>query len=145
MTSSTPSAVEDLQEALAYVDSWVEYRHWKLRVPGTQIAIWFDGNTQLSKAYGVSNIDTGDLLTTSHLFRIASHSKTFTATGIMQLVEAGKLRLDDTAGTWIPELSNAGSPLAGVTVRELVSNSAGVIRDGIDATFWAFAKTISPS
>jgi len=100
------------------------------------VAIWFDGTMQFSKAYGVSNLDTGEPLTISHLFRIASHSKTFTATAIMQLLEAGKLRLDDTAGAWIPELTRVGSPLAETTVRELVSHSAGVIRDGVDSTFW---------
>jgi CubicO group peptidase (beta-lactamase class C family) len=58
----------------------------------------------------------------------------------MQLVEAGKLRLDDTAGSWIPELAEADSPLADATVRQLVSHSAGVIRDGVDATFWAHSR-----
>jgi CubicO group peptidase (beta-lactamase class C family) len=129
-----------MQEALAYVDSWLDYRVWRLRTPGAQVAVWFDGKVQFSKAYGVSNLDTGEELTTRHLFRIASHSKTFTATAIMQLVEAGKLRLDDTAGAWIPALKEAGSPLAETTVRELVSQSAGVIRDGIDSTYWQHSR-----
>lgn len=140
VSSSSGSSVDLLREALAYVDSWLEYRVWKTGVPGAQVAVWFDGGIQFSKAYGVSNLDTGEPLTTAHLFRIASHSKTFTATAIMQLVEAGKLRLDDTAGAWIPELVEAGSPLADATVRELVSNSAGVIRDGIDANYWAHSR-----
>jgi CubicO group peptidase (beta-lactamase class C family) len=125
-----------MREALAYVDAWLDYRVWKLRAPGAQVAVWFDGGMQFSKAYGVSNLDTGEALTTAHLFRIASHSKTFTATAMLQLVEAGKLRLDDTAGSWIPELKEASSPLADATVRELVSQSAGVIRDGVDSTYW---------
>ena len=137
MSDSRSSAVNLLREALAYVDAWLDYRVWKLRTPGAQVAVWFDGAMQFSKAYGVSNLDTGEPLTTAHLFRIASHSKTFTATAIMQLVEAGKLRLDDTAGTWIPALTEANSPLADATVRQLVSHSAGVIRDGVDATYWA--------
>lgn len=140
MTSSPGSTVDILRDALAYVDSWLEYRVWKLRTPGAQVAVWFDGKIQFSKAFGVSNLDTGEVLTTSHLFRIASHSKTFTATAIMQLVETGKLRLDDTAGSWIPALTEAGSPLADVTVRELVSHSAGVIRDGVDSTYWAHSR-----
>jgi D-alanyl-D-alanine carboxypeptidase len=140
VTSSPSSAVDRLQQALAYVDSWLDYRVWKLRTPGAQVAIWFDGRVQFSKAFGVSNLDTQEPLTTAHLFRIASHSKTFTATAIMQLVEAGKLRLDDTAGSWISELAEAGSPLADATVRELVSHSAGVIRDGVDANFWAHQR-----
>jgi CubicO group peptidase (beta-lactamase class C family) len=140
VSNSLGSAVEVLREALAYVDSWLEYRVWRLRTPGAQVAVWFDGEIQFSKAYGLANLDSQEPLTTSHLFRIASHSKTFTATAVMQLVEAGKLRLDDTAGAWIAELAEAGSPLADVTVRELVSNSGGVIRDGIDATFWSHGR-----
>ena len=54
-------------------------------------------------------------LTTKHLFRIASHSKTFTATAVLQLVEAGRLRLDDRADAWVDYL--AGSPLGERTVR----------------------------
>ncbi len=140
MSSSPSSSGDVLREALAYVDSWVDYRVWKLRTPGAQVAVWFDGTVQFSKAYGFSKLNTREPLTTAHLFRIASHSKTFTATAVMQLVEAGKLRLDDTAGSWIPELAGAGSPLADATVRELVSNSAGVIRDGVDATYWAHGR-----
>jgi CubicO group peptidase (beta-lactamase class C family) len=140
VSDSPGSSVDLLQEALAYVDAWLDYRVWRLRTPGAQVAIWFDGKVQFSKAYGVSNLDTGEPLTTAHLFRIASHSKTFTATAIMQLVEAGKLRLDDTAGSWIPALAEAGSPLADVTVRQLLAQSAGVIRDGVDATYWAHSR-----
>jgi D-alanyl-D-alanine carboxypeptidase len=140
VSNSPSSAVDVLREALDYVDSWVEYRIWKLCTPGAQVAVWFDGKIRFSKAYGVANLDTGERLTTSHLFRIASHSKTFTATAVMQLVEAGKLRLDDTAGSWIPELAEVGSPLAGVTVRALVSHSAGIIRDGVDSSFWAHGR-----
>src|SRR5262245_59153102 len=86
MSSSPGSAVDVLREALAYVDSWLEYRVWRLRTPGAQAAVWFDGKIQFSKAYGLANLDSGERLTTSHLFRIASHSKTITATAMMQLV-----------------------------------------------------------
>jgi CubicO group peptidase (beta-lactamase class C family) len=140
VSSSSSSSVALLREALAYVDAWLDYRLWKLRTPGAQVAIWFDGTLQFSNAYGLSNLDTREPLTSAHLFRIASHSKTFTATAIMQLVEVGKLRLDDTAGSWIPALTEADSPLAEATVRQLVSHSAGVIRDGVDATHWAHSR-----
>ncbi|MEJ7837259.1 MAG: serine hydrolase domain-containing protein [Thermomicrobiales bacterium] len=136
-SSSTPDVLRD---ALLYVDSWLEYRVWKLRAPGAQVAVWFDGKIQFSKAYGHSNLETGEELTSDHLFRVASHSKTFTATAVMQLLEAGKLRLDDTAGQWISQLIEQGSSLAKVTVRELLSHSAGVIRDGLDANFWSHSR-----
>jgi D-alanyl-D-alanine carboxypeptidase len=140
VSSTSRPAVDLLREALAYVDAWLDYRLWKLHTPGAQVAVWFGGALQLSKAYGVANSDTREPLTTAHLFRIASHSKTFTATAIMQLVEAGKLRLDDPAGSWLPALAEAGSPLAAATVRHLLAHSAGVRRDGVDATYWALNR-----
>jgi CubicO group peptidase (beta-lactamase class C family) len=50
------------------------------------------------------------------------------------------VRLDDPAGTYVPQLREAGSPLANVTLRELLSHSSGVIRDGSDANYWAHAR-----
>ena len=44
------------------------------------------------------------------LYRIASITKTFTGTAIMQLRDAGKLDLDDPAVDWLPELKASGSP-----------------------------------
>ncbi|CAA9568474.1 MAG: Beta-lactamase class C-like and penicillin binding proteins (PBPs) superfamily [uncultured Thermomicrobiales bacterium] len=140
MSGAPGSTVDVLREALAYADSWLAYRVWKLRAPGAQVAVWFDGKVQFSKAYGLSNLDTGEPLTTSHLFRVASHSKTFTATAVMQLLEAGKLRLDDAVGSWVPALTGAGSPLAEGTVRELLSHSSGAIRDGVDSTYWSHGR-----
>jgi CubicO group peptidase (beta-lactamase class C family) len=77
-------------------------------------------------------------LSTEHLFRVASHSKTFTATAVFQLLEAGRLRLDDAASTWLPFLD--GSPIAGVTVRQLLAHTSGIIRDGKDSDYWQLAR-----
>lgn len=54
-------------------------------------------------------------------FHVASTSKTFTSTAIMQLVEAGKLNLDDSLGKFFPLF-----PYEGVTVRNLLSHSSGI-------------------
>ena len=89
MTDLTAEAV---RSAAAYADSWLAYRQTYLRIPGVQVAILFDGEVVLSAAYGHADVE-GDLaLTPQHLFRVASHSKTFTATAVMQLVEAGDAR-----------------------------------------------------
>jgi len=136
----TTTAAATVAAVLPYIDSWLAYRAWKLRVPGVQAAVYFDGETRFSKAYGFADVEQGVPLTTEHLFRIASHSKTFTATAVLQLFEAGRLRLDDTAGTFVPELVTAGSPVAAVTVRELLEHSAGVIRDGLDGDYWQHSR-----
>ncbi|WP_460707127.1 serine hydrolase domain-containing protein [Luteococcus sediminum] len=102
--------------------------------PGVQVAIRVGDELGASFALGSSNLRTGEGLTTAHLFHIASHSKTFTATAVLQLVEAGRLRLDDAVEQWIEEL--AGSPMARVTVRELLGHQSGVNRDGSDSDYW---------
>ena len=119
---------------LDYFQSWLGYRQWLLRIPGVQVAVLDHGQRRVSAAFGHADLSTGQPLTVGHLFRVASHSKTFTAVAVLQLVEAGRLRLDDTVANRLPEL--AGSPLAGVQVRELLSHGGGVIRDSQDGDFW---------
>src|SRR5262249_40257578 len=65
------------------------------------------------------------------IFRIASHSKTFTATAIMQLVEQQRLRLDDRLQQHVPWLASEA------TVRQTLNHASGITRDGSDAEFWA--------
>jgi CubicO group peptidase (beta-lactamase class C family) len=128
-----------LRDALAYIDQWVEYRQRTLRLPGVAIAVRHRDRTVLSRAYGSADIERGVPLTTGHLFRIASHSKTFTATAVLQLVERGLLRLDERAGDRLPWLPAGPDGLGHVTVRQLLSHSAGVTRDG-DGGWWQLER-----
>ena len=125
---------DTVRDLAPYLESWVEHQRDLARVPGVQVAVRVDGELASSFALGTANEATGQRLTPQHLFRIASHSKTFTATGIFQLAEAGRLRLDDLAGRWLPEL--VGSPAAEVTVRELLGHQSGINRDGADSDYW---------
>ncbi|CAN5712551.1 hypothetical protein BH11ACT8_BH11ACT8_12140 [soil metagenome] len=125
---------------LPYVESWIAYRAWKHRVPGVQYAVWFDDRIQLSGAVGMADLATSTPLTTGHLFRIASHSKTFTATAVLQLVEEGRLRLDDPVSAHVDELAEAPSGVGDVTLRELLEHGGGLLRDGLDGDFWQHAR-----
>ena len=126
-------------DACRYFDSWVAFRLHAERVPGVQAAVLHGEDVVLSTAHGVSTVATDEPLTDRHLFRIASHSKTFTATAIMQLVEGGLVRLDDTVGQWIPDLVE--SSISSVTIRELVSHAGGLTRDGADGDFWQLYRS----
>jgi len=119
--------------AATYVDSWWQFRRRYLRIPGLQAAVLFDGEIALSSASGLADVGEGIALTSEHLFRIASHSKTFTATAIMQLHQAGRLSLDDSLGRW---LDFVDGPAADVTLREVLSHAGGLLRDGREADFW---------
>ncbi|GGL09684.1 CubicO group peptidase (beta-lactamase class C family) [Curtobacterium luteum] len=128
------------RKTLPYIHDWVSYKVWQLRVPGVQVAIGYAGEVLFEEAWGHADVEAGRRLTTTDLFRIASHSKTFTATALLLLAERGALRLDDTVGTYVPALADGGSPLADATLRELMEMGAGVIRDGHDGDYWSLAR-----
>lgn len=126
--------INAIRDAAGYLESWLDFQRDRTRLPGVQVAIRVHGELAFSVALGSSNVETGEALTTDHLFHIASHSKTFTATACLQLLEAGKLRLDDDVAMWIPEL--AGTPTADMTVRELLGHQSGINRDSESSDFW---------
>jgi D-alanyl-D-alanine carboxypeptidase len=121
---------EWLRAALDYVPRWLEYQVEHTQQPGCAVAIAHQGEIVLDQAFGVANLVTGARLTPRHRFRVASHSKTFTAAGILKLKDLGRLRLDDTAGTFVQGLH---PDVAAVTVQQLLSHSAGLVRDGADS------------
>ncbi|WP_405062868.1 beta-lactamase family protein [Kribbella sp. NBC_01505] len=135
-----------LREVLAYYDRWLAFNQRYQRVPGVQAALYFDSGAAddgvaFSAAYGLADVENAVPLTEQHLFRIASHSKTFTATAIFQLVEQGRVRLDDTAAQHVTEL--VGMPLGERTVRELLAHAGGLTRDSADAVWWEL-ETLFP-
>lgn len=118
-----------LPAALNYVSSWLEFQRRHHDQPGCAVAIASGQKIVLEAAFGSADIETGESLTPRHGFRIASHSKTFTAAGILRLVEAGRIRLDDKVGSFVTGLH---PDVAAVTLAQLLSNSAGLTRDGAD-------------
>jgi CubicO group peptidase (beta-lactamase class C family) len=123
-----------VREAAPYLESWLEFQRGLLRTPGVQAAIRVGDELAFSTALGHANEPAGTPLRTDHLFRIASHSKTFTAVSIMQLVERSKIRLDDPIGDHLPQIADSG--IGQVTIRELLGHQGGVIRDSVRKDFW---------
>jgi len=102
----------------------------KWQIPGAALAIAKDGRLVLAHGYGLANQDTGRLVQPDSLFRIASISKPFTATGVMKLVEAGKLDLDAKVYPILRDLMPPKGQLADerlrdITVRDLLHHTGG--------------------
>lgn len=127
-----------LRSIAPYLAEWASFQAGYHGLPGLQLAVGLRGEVLVDLAWGTADVETGEKLTSDHLFRIASHSKTFTGVLVMQLVERGELRLDDPVGTHVPELD--GTPAAAVTVRELLGHQGGIIRDSSDGDFWQHGK-----
>jgi CubicO group peptidase (beta-lactamase class C family) len=122
-----------LKPALDYIPQWLEYQMRESEQPGCVIAIVHKGRVVLERAFGYADIVSRAPLTPRHRFRVASHSKSFTAAGIMKLREAGKLGLDDRVGKHVEGLH---PEIAAATIGQLLSHSAGIIRDGSDGGQW---------
>src|SRR5436305_14039116 len=111
--------------ALDYIPRWIEFQMRHNEAPGCVIAIAVKGEIVLDQAFGVSDLNTGKALTPRHRFRVASHSKSFTAAGIMKLREQGRLELDDPAGRYVKKLHPA---VPEATIPPLLPRRAGLVR-----------------
>ncbi len=123
-----------LDPAIVYIPRWLGYQMRLSGQPGCAIAIAHGDTIVHESAYGSADLGTGQKLTPRHRFRVASHSKSFTAAAIMKLREQGRLKLDDTAGHYVQGLH---PEIAAATLTQLLSHTAGIFRDGTDCGYWA--------
>jgi CubicO group peptidase (beta-lactamase class C family) len=110
------------------------------RLPGAAVGIVHEGKLVWSKGIGFADVKKKRPADTKTLYRIASITKTFTATAVMQLRDEGKLALDDPVVTYLPELVGAAStfgPIEGLTIRRLLSHESGLQSEPPDTDFAA--------
>ena len=126
-----------LARAMRFARAWLQERYEVESIPGFVVAVSHQGTVVLAEAHGHADLERHLPMTAGHVFRIASHSKTFTATTVMQLAEAGRLRIDDPAANYLPWLKgHSDGRWAHVTLRQLLSHGGGVVRDGLQSNFW---------
>ena len=126
-----------LRSLSGFLDGWLAFQRWYRQVPSLAVGVSVGDETVFSGAYGLADVERSTPAGSGTRYRIASHSKVFTATAIMQLVEQGRLRLDDPVAEhldWFRD-DDADSELPYVTVRHLLSHASGLTRDGA-TTHW---------
>jgi D-alanyl-D-alanine carboxypeptidase len=121
---------EWLTSALEYITQWIDYQRKIHDQPGVSLAVDHAGELVLEHASGCANLATEEKLTPRHRFRVASHSKSFTAAGVMLLREHGQITLDDRLDRFVSGLT---PEVGGATISQLLSHSSGLTRDGPDA------------
>ena len=99
------------------------------RLPGGAAGVVCGDELIWSAGVGFAELAAGKATDPAGLYAIASITKTFTGTAIMQLGDAGRLDLDDPAVAWLPELRQAVSPFGpveAVTIRRMLSHESGL-------------------
>ncbi|MBQ3346383.1 MAG: beta-lactamase family protein [Synergistaceae bacterium] len=101
-----------------------------LQVPGLGVIVFKDGSIVYEHFAGLRNVAKNLPIDRNTRLRVASVSKMFTVFGIMQLVEAGKIDLDEDISRYLGfELKNPNFPDEKITVRMLASHTS-TLRDG---------------
>lgn len=103
-----------------------------LRVIGLAVAVVDKGKIVYQESFGYKSLDTDkesgkEPLRNEHIFRIASISKTFVATAIFQLIEQGRLNLEDDVNRYLDfNISNPNYPNVPITVKMLLSHRSSI-------------------
>ena len=98
--------------------------HWG--VPGVSVAVIEGGEVAWAKAWGVKDVETGEPATPTTLFQAASISKPVAVMGMLRLVEAGRLALDEPVRRYLTSWEVPGHDFdEPVTLRRLASHTAG--------------------
>ena len=123
------SAFDDLLPA---VDERFERFASEAKIPGVAWGVVRDG--ALSHAGGAGTIRDGEdrRPDADSVYRIASMTKSFTATAVLLLRDEGRLGLDDPVGAHVPALAGWAPPTAdspAITIRHLLTMSAGLATD----------------
>lgn len=95
-------------------------------IPGLAVGVVYDNEILYTKGFGVKNVDTKEPVDENSLFHMASVSKTFVATGIMQLVENGKIKLDSHLTEYLPYFQLKDDRYKNITIRQLLSHMSGM-------------------
>ena len=114
------------QDVRTRIDSYLAKQVDQLRIPGLTAAVVRDGQVIYAGAHGVRRLGQNEKLTPQHVFHFASVSKPFVATAIMQLVETGKIKLDDPVTRYLPYFRLADERYRDITIRQMLNHTAGM-------------------
>ncbi|MGH7233742.1 MAG: serine hydrolase domain-containing protein [Nitrospiraceae bacterium] len=104
------------------LDAEIDKQMREQNLPGVVVAISVPGRGEYIAVKGMANLETRRARALDDPFRIASITKTFTATAILQLVDQGHLKKSDTLSKWFPNFPNADL----ITVDDLLRMRSGI-------------------
>ncbi|MFJ6785100.1 serine hydrolase domain-containing protein [Streptomyces yangpuensis] len=120
----TPAVARELDAAIRKVMT-------EAKVPGVIVALSAPGKGTYIRSFGVADKSTGMPMSPGLNMRIGSETKTFTVTALLQLVDAGKVGLDDPIGKYVSGVPNGDR----ITLRELAGMRSGLFNYSADEDF----------
>lgn len=125
------------------IDSIVTAEMARTQTPGIAIAVERHGHLLLARGFGLENVEANSRTSAETVFRIGSITKQFTSTAVMQLVEQGKIGLDDEITKYLPDYPTQGNR---VTIRHLLTHTSGIKSyTSLGPKFWTEASRLDLS
>ncbi|WP_367043899.1 serine hydrolase domain-containing protein [Streptomyces sp. Je 1-332] len=103
----------------------------KADIPGAVVGLWMPGKGCYVRSMGVADLRTGKPMSADSFVRIGSETKTFTVTALLQLVDEGRVKLDDPISTYVKGVPNGRH----ITLRHLAEMRSGLFPYTEDAGF----------
>src|SRR5256885_5963067 len=128
-TVTINSRVTDEENPGILVDDYVKKRMQEMHIPGLSLAVVKEGKIIKASGYGLANLETNTPATPETVYKTASLSKPFIAAAILQLMQEGRIGLDDKVSKYLD-----GSPdtWKEITIRHLLTHTSGIARDPSD-------------
>ena len=123
--ASAPAAPQrpDVAAVRRTIDSLANAFLAAREAPGVSIMVVRGRETIVNKGYGFADLENEVPAGPKTVYRIGSITKQFTSASVMQLVEAGRVRLDDSIGTYLTTLP---ARWRGVSVQQLLNHTSGI-------------------
>jgi CubicO group peptidase (beta-lactamase class C family) len=122
-TSAAAQSLPPVKEARRLADSLARAFVAEKGAPSVAVAVVRGRDTILMQGYGFADLENEIAATARTVYRIGSVTKQFASAAVMQLVEQGKVRIEDSIGLYLPTLPAAWR---GVTVKQLLNHTSGI-------------------
>ncbi|MBI4166187.1 MAG: serine hydrolase [Acidobacteria bacterium] len=143
VSETSGSVPEDLEirAAVGLLDARLGHELRERRVAGMSVAVVYDQEVIWMKGYGFEDVENKVPATPKTVYRVASITKLFTATMLMQLRDAGRIQLDDPVTKYVPELrlTSRYEGLPPITLLQLATHTSGFPREA-PMDYWRTLK-----
>ncbi len=124
-------AQSEVGSAIRLFEAWVETQIAYRGLPGISLGVVYDQELIWSRGIGFHDLQQQAPATPSTIYRIASITKLFTSTAILQLRDAGMLSLDDPVAQRLPwfQIQQQQQDARAITIRQLLTHTSGLPRE----------------
>ncbi len=135
-----------VKAALEAARIWLEAQRAYDRIPGVSAAIVYDQQLLWSGGYGYTDLAKKTPATAGTIYSICSISKLFTSIAVMQLRDAGKLRLDDPVEKLLPwfKIQKTAPQGPEITIEGLLTHASGLPRES-EYPYWSSPDYVFPT